>query len=120
MPTFGLRQSIVFVIVFILNGVQRLQRRSIAKAGLGVFLNLPPLLINRHVFVVVLQRLSILCDLDGIRIENPNRDMLAAEFYRTICRGNPAFEGGTAAFVAHSHLNVGPFKWPNSNAILFA
>ena len=37
MPTFGLRQSIAFVIVFILNGVQRLQRRGIAKAGWAFF-----------------------------------------------------------------------------------
>jgi hypothetical protein len=35
MPTFGLRQSIPVVIVFILNRVQRLQRRSIAKAGVS-------------------------------------------------------------------------------------
>src|SRR4029450_9716762 len=59
---------------------------------------------------LIFPRLSILCDLDGIRIQNANRDMFAAEFYRTICWRDPAFEGGTAAFVAHSDLNLVPLK----------
>src|SRR5438067_1269247 len=79
-----------------------------------------PQLINRHVFVIVLQRLSILCDLDGIRIENANRYMFAAEFYRPIYWRDPAFEGGTSAVVADRYFHIGSLKWPNSDAILFA
>src|SRR5207237_3934095 len=77
-----------------------------------------PASVNRDVFVVVFQRLSILGDLDGIRIENANRDMFPTKFHRPICGRDPAFKGGTSAFVADRHFYIGSFKWPNSDAIL--
>src|SRR5206468_4711284 len=78
------------------------------------------LLVNRHVLVVVFQRLTILCDLDSVRIENANRDMFSAKFNRAIRRRNPSFEGRTSAFIANSHLYIGSFKRSNGNAILLA
>jgi len=76
--------------------------------------------VNRYVFVVIFQRLAIFCDLNGIRIENTDRDMLAAEFNGAVSRRNPTFERGISLPVADGHPNVGSLKWANSDAILFA
>src|SRR5258705_12092388 len=63
--------------------------------------------VNRYVFVVIFQRLAIFCDLNGIRIENADRDMLAAEFNRAVSRRNPTLEGGIPLPIAYGHPNVG-------------
>src|SRR4029450_7120577 len=96
----------------------RLAPKAFGATAAGEFMN--RLLVDRHVFVAVLQRLSILCDLDSIRIENANRDMLPVKFHGSICRRNPALKGRTAVFVANSHFHIGSLKWPDSDGILLA
>src|SRR2546430_11150001 len=76
--------------------------------------------IDRHVFVVLFQRFAVFRDLNGVRIQNTNRDVLAAKFNRTVSRRNPALERGLPVRIAHSHPNVGSFQRANSDSILFA
>src|SRR6266487_4340929 len=77
-------------------------------------------LIDRHVFVVLFQRFAVFRDLNGVRIQNTNRDVLAAKFNRTVSRRNPALERGLALFITHNNPHVRSFEWANSDAILFA
>ena len=77
------------------------------------------LLIDRHVLVVFLQRLSVLGDLNGFRIEDPNRHMLAAKFNRTISRRDPSFESSLSV-VAECYPNVSSFERLDGDSILFA
>src|SRR6266480_2857167 len=77
-------------------------------------------LIDRHVFVVLFQRFAVFRDLNGVRIQNPNRNVLAAKFNRTVSRRNPALERGLALFITHNNPHVRSFEWANSDAILFA
>ena len=76
--------------------------------------------VNRYVFVVIFQRLAIFCDLNGIGIENTDRDMLTAEFNGAVSWRNPTLERGIPLPVAHGHSHIGSFEWANSDAILFA
>ena len=77
-------------------------------------------LIERHVCVAVFQRLAVFRDLNGLGIENTNRDVLAAKFNRAVSRRNPTLERRLALLITHSDPHVGSFKWANSDAILFA
>ena len=75
--------------------------------------------VDRHVLIVLLQRLAVLSDRDGFRIEHPNRYVLAAKFNRTVSRGNPSFERGFP-IIAYRHPHVRSFERPNGHPILFA
>ena len=75
--------------------------------------------VNRYVFVVIFQRFAIFCELNGIRIEDPNRDILTAKFNRTISWGDLLFER-CFSVVAYGHPHVGSLEWANSDVILFA
>jgi len=76
--------------------------------------------VNGYVLVAFFKGLAILRDFNGLRIENSNRDVLAAKFNRGVSRRNPALERRVSALLADSHSDVGPFNWANSNAILFS
>src|SRR5213594_3145090 len=77
-------------------------------------------LIDRHVFVVLFQRFAVFRDLNSVRIQNPNRNVLAAKFNRRVSRRNPALERGLALFITHNNPHIRSFEWANSDAILFA
>src|SRR5713101_6048011 len=77
------------------------------------------LLIHRHVLVVFLQRLSVFGDLNGLRIENPNRHMLTAKFNRTINWRDPSFERSLSV-VAECYPHVSSFERLDGDSILFA
>src|SRR5207249_10629806 len=77
------------------------------------------MLVDRHVLVVLLQRLAVFGERDGFRIENSNRDMLAAKFNRTVSRGNPSLERGFS-IIAHCYPHVSSFERANGHAILLA
>src|SRR5436190_4552689 len=77
-------------------------------------------LVNRYVFVVIFQRLAIFCDLNGVRIENTDRNMLTAEFNSAVSWRNPTLERGTPLPIAYGHPHIRSFEWANSDAILFA
>ena len=96
MPTFGCRSWSRSACLHLPGRTAQPTRASLATTGWRFLI--VGVLINRHVLVVVFQRLSIFCDLNGVRIENANRDMFAAKFHGTICWRNPAFEGGTVRF----------------------
>jgi len=76
--------------------------------------------VHRYVFVACFQRLAILRDLNGVRIENTNRDMLTAKLNGAVSRRNPPLERGLPFRVTHSHPNVGSFERANGDPILFA
>jgi len=76
--------------------------------------------VNRYVFVVIFQRLAIFCDLNGVRIENTDRNMLTAEFNSAVSWRNPTLERGTPLPIAYGHPHIRSFEWANSDAILFA
>ncbi len=61
--------------------------------------------------------LTIFLDLNGVTIENADRDMFTAEFHRAVTRGDPALESRILAFIIYGNLDVGSFKWTNSDAI---
>ena len=76
-------------------------------------------LIDRHVLVVFLQHLSVLGDLNGFGIEDPNRHVLTAKFNRTISRGDPSFERSLSV-VADCYPHVSSFERLDGDSILFA
>src|SRR5215208_6961137 len=76
-------------------------------------------LVDRHVLVVFLQRLPVFCDLNGFRIEDPNRHVLTVKFNRTISRGNPSFERSLSV-VAERYPHVRSFERLDGDSILFA
>jgi len=76
-------------------------------------------LVNCYVLVVVADSLAILLDLNGIRIENANRDMLPAEFDRAVGRRNPALKRRILAAIIHRDSEVGSLQRANSDTILF-
>lgn len=76
--------------------------------------------VNRYVFVPVFERLAIFGDLNGVGIENTDRDMLAAEFNGAVSRRDPTLERGISLPVADGYPDVGSLKRANSDAILFA
>ena len=77
------------------------------------------LLIDRHVLVVFLKRLSVFGDLNGFRIEDPNRHMLTAKFNRTISRRDPSFVRSFSV-VAECYPHVSSFERLDGDSILFA
>src|SRR5260370_568351 len=74
--------------------------------------------VDRHVLVVFLQRLSVFGDLNGFRIEDPNRHVLTAKFNRTISRGDPSFERSLSV-VANRYPHVSSFERLDGDSILF-
>ena len=76
------------------------------------------LLIDRHVLVVLLQRLSVFGDLNGFRIEDPNRHVLTAKFNRTISRRDPSFER-CFCLIAERYPHVSSFERLDGDSILF-
>src|SRR5204862_3394636 len=74
-------------------------------------------LVNRYVFVVIFQRLAIFCDLNGVRIENTDRNMLTAEFNSAVSWRNPTLERGTPLPIAYGRPHIRSFEWANSDAI---
>ena len=74
-------------------------------------------LIDRHVLVVLLQRLSVLGDLNGFRIEDPNRHVLTAKFNRAISRRDPSFER-CFCLVAERHSHVSSFDRLDGDSVL--
>ena len=76
-------------------------------------------LIDRHVLVVFLQHLSVLGDLNGFGIEDPNRHVLTAKFNRTISRRDPSFKRGFSV-IAERYPYVSSFERLDRNSILFA
>src|SRR5215211_1148103 len=84
MPTFGFRETSAFMLIFIFyperptsnahRFTAKLSALSAECWALSVrcFLNPSQLSIDRYVLVVFLQRLSVLGDLNGFRIEHPN------------------------------------------------
>ena len=75
--------------------------------------------VDRHVLVVFLQRLSVFGDLNGFRIEDPNRHVLTAKFNRTISRRDPSFERSFSV-VAECYPHVSSFERLDGDSILFA
>ena len=74
--------------------------------------------VDRHVLIVLLQRLAVFGDGDGFTIKNPNRDALAAKLNRTIGRGNPSFERGFSV-IAHRYSDISSLERPYGHSILF-
>src|SRR5438128_4452493 len=112
MPTFGLKAiPIPFLFISAVN---------VRRWAFGVFLNFRSPLIDRHVFVVLFQRLAVFSDLNRVRIENANRDTFAAKFDCAISWRNPAFECGIPMLITDGDPHISSFKWANRDAILFA
>ena len=76
--------------------------------------------VHRYVFVARFERLAVFRDLNGVRIENTNRDMLTAKLNGAVSRRNPPLESGLPFRVAHSDSHVSSFEWANGDPILFA
>src|SRR6266536_3301676 len=121
MPTFGLpAKPIAFLLIFISDVEKHPASNAAAKPSMfGVGCCAFPLLylIDRYVFVILFERLTIFHDLNGVALENANRDMFAAKFYCPVGWRNPAFESGTFALIVYCDLKVGPFKRTNHDAI---
>ena len=90
---------------------------DVGRSALDVFFLAA--LIDCHVLVVLLQLLSVLGDLNGFRIEDPNRHVLTAKFNRTIRRRDPSFERGFSV-IAEGHPHVSSFERLDGDSILFA
>src|SRR5262249_8534932 len=128
-PTFGLQPRPVVVIVFILalEKIQRstlnaqrpivcLSRFDVGRRTFGVFLVPPRLpLIHCQVLIAFFQRMAVFRNLNGVRIENSNRDMLAVKFNRAISRRHPTFERGLAVLIAYGDSHVRSFKRVDSD-----
>src|SRR5260370_16720480 len=74
-------------------------------------------LIDRYLLVVLFQRLTIFRDLNGVAIENADREMLAPKLHRAIGRGNPSFQRGMSAPIAALGFQVSSFKRTHRDAI---
>src|SRR6266403_5428702 len=128
MPTFGLVAKSLLIFIFYGKRTSNVQHRTpntqlsafgVEYWALSVGRFLIAALIHRHVLIAHFQRLAVFRDLNGVRIENTNRDMLTAKLNGAVSRRNPPFESGLPFRVAHSHPNVGSFERANSDAILF-
>ena len=75
-------------------------------------------LVDRHVLVVLLQVLPVLGDLNGLTIENTNRDVLAVKLNRTVSRRNPSFERRFSV-IAERYPHVSSFERLDGDPVLF-
>ena len=129
MPTLGLRGKSVFVLIFIFYPETSNVERPTSNAKLSAFgvecwalsvrcFFLLGLSVDRHVLVVLLQFLSVLGDLNGFRIEDPNRYVLTAKFNWTISWRDPSFECGFSV-VAERYPHVSSLERLDGDSILF-
>ena len=64
-------------------------------------------LLDSYVGVGLGQRFAIFPDLDCFAVQDPDRDMLAAEFDNAIGRRNPALVGRRRRSIIHNYFDVG-------------
>ncbi len=65
------------------------------------------MLLDGHVLIIVLERLPVFIDLNGVAIENAHGDTLPAKFNSAISRRNPALEGAILPSIVHGDFDVG-------------